>query len=101
MIDQNRPRNRHNETLGVKNALKCFTRTITQGYLRKLHKIMITYDLIKISLATSSVMGLNWALTDFQSVRIVQNLRILEEILDNYTHFSKGSQCLYIFQKLK
>ena len=46
--------NHHNETLGVKNALKCFTRKITKGYLRKLHKITITSDSIKI------IFGLNW-----------------------------------------
>lgn len=27
---------------------KCFTRKITKGNFRKLHKIMITYDLIEI-----------------------------------------------------
>lgn len=32
----------------MKNSLKCFTRKITKGYLRKLHKITITTDLIKI-----------------------------------------------------
>ena len=54
MTGQNWPQNHHNETLGVKNALKCFTRKITKGYLRKLHKITITSDSIKI------IFGLNW-----------------------------------------
>ena len=50
------PQNHKNETLGVKKFLKCFTRAITQGYFRKLHKILF-YDYqrfdIKIILALS------------------------------------------------